>query len=412
MAKGNMLLGQAVGSVGDITFSRVNGKQVIKAKPSTVKNPQTESQLIQRILMNTIIQAYSKMSEITDHSFEGVTAGQDSMSYFMARNLKMIRYQLSVTNDMSAVPPYVCPLGVNGLATNDYIVAKGSLPEITPTVSSGGVALGIEANTYGAIIAACNAKRGDQITIITVNGNDVANQKFVFSRIILDPLDSTGEELPLTTPFIVNNAINAAHPRNENNGHTYAFDNGEFVIAPFGDVTNMGCIIASRQASAGAWLRSNATMLQADEEGQGYSMDQALAMFYAGGIDVENPRYLNNAARARRIVTTPSDNGGGTDSGNGGGGSDQPQAPAAPVIAATTGSEFPLTVTITGAAGAEIHYTTDGSEPTAASTTYSNSFTVNAQTTVKAIAIKDGLTSAVSTKVVNISEGGDEMDQN
>ena len=72
MAKGNMLLGQAVGSLGDITFSRVNGKQVIKSKPSVVKNPQTEAQLIQRILMNTVIQAYSKMSEICDHSFEGI----------------------------------------------------------------------------------------------------------------------------------------------------------------------------------------------------------------------------------------------------------------------------------------------------------------------------------------------------
>ena len=406
MAKGNMLLGQAQGSVGDLTFSRVNGKQVIKAKPATVRNPQTEAQMIQRILMNTIIQAYSGMSSIVDHSFEGVTPGQDSMSFFMARNLKKIRYQLSVTNDTTAVPPYVCPIGVNGLATNDYIIAKGSLPEVVPVVSSGGVNLTIEANTYAAVIAACNAKRGDQITVITVNGSDVSNQKFVFSRIILDPLDAEGQEMALSTPFIVDGAVNAAHPRNENNGHLYNFADGDFTVAPLGDVTNMGAIIVSRQGTGGAWLRSNATLLMAEGEGVGYSMEQALIMFEAGGIDVENPRYLNNAARARKVATQSSDNnGGGTSGGGDNGGGSTPQAPAAPVIT-QSGDSDPRTVTITAAAGSSIYYTTDGTEPTSASTAYSAPFTAASTTVVKAIAVKDGVSSTVSSLTITAPGGG------
>lgn len=407
-----MLLGQAIGSVGDITFSRVNGKQVIKAKPAVVKNPQTEAQLVQRILMNTIIQAYSKMSEIVDHSFEGVTAGQESMSYFMARNLKMIRYQLSVTNDTSLVPPYVCPLGVNGLATNDYVIAKGSLPQIFPSVDAAGVKLDLRANTYGDMIEACNAKRGDQITIITVNGDEVGNQKFTFSRIILDPLDATGQELPLTTPFIVDDAINYAHPRNENNGHTYAFDAGNFVVAPVGDPTNMGCIIASRQSTGGAWLRSNAQLIMADNAGEGYSMDQALAMFYAGGIDVENPRYLNNAARARKIAASSSESGSGSGNGGGsseGGGSNTPATVAAPTIS-FSGTSDPRTVTISAAAGATIKYTNDGTTPSASSTTYSAPFSAAVGATIKAIAIIDGVSSTVATKVVDSGSSTPEND--
>ena len=47
-------------------------------------------------------------------------------------------------------------------------------------------------------------------------------------------------------------------------------------------------------------------------------------------------------------------------------------------------------VTITSAEGADIHYTTDGADPTAASTKYAAAFTVTSGTTVKAIAVKDG----------------------
>lgn len=65
---------------------------------------------------------------------------------------------------------------------------------------------------------------------------------------------------------------------------------------------------------------------------------------------------------------------------------------AAPTInpAAGTYSEA-QTVTITAEEGAVIYYTTDGSEPTTASTQYTGPFTVSETTTVKAFAMKEGL---------------------
>ena len=61
-------------------------------------------------------------------------------------------------------------------------------------------------------------------------------------------------------------------------------------------------------------------------------------------------------------------------------------------------------VTITGPAGAEIHYTTDGSTPTAESTLYSRTFNTGAETTIKAIAILNGVSSEVTTYVVPVAD--------
>ena len=57
------------------------------------------------------------------------------------------------------------------------------------------------------------------------------------------------------------------------------------------------------------------------------------------------------------------------------------------------------TVTLsTATAGATIYYTTDGQEPTTASNVYSQPIIVNEAVTIKAIAVKEGLTnSSVST---------------
>lgn len=74
---------------------------------------------------------------------------------------------------------------------------------------------------------------------------------------------------------------------------------------------------------------------------------------------------------------------------------DQPKADT-PVISGDAEFWPSTTVTITTAQeGAAIYYTTDGSAPTTASTRYTAPFTVNKTSTVKAIAVVDGLANSV-----------------
>ena len=63
-------------------------------------------------------------------------------------------------------------------------------------------------------------------------------------------------------------------------------------------------------------------------------------------------------------------------------------------------------VTMSGPAGATIHYTVDGSTPTSASTAYTEALTLTATTTVKAIAVKDGVSSAMSSRTFTKGNGG------
>ena len=98
----------------------------------------------------------------------------------------------------------------------------------------------------------------------------------------------------------------------------------------------------------------------------------------------------------------------GDDNGTGenGGSSSETQSVAAPVISGNTPFAETTTVSMSGPDGAEIHYTTDGSNPTAQSQLYSEPFTLSASANVKAIAIKDGNSSQVSAKDFTKSNGG------
>ena len=104
-----------------------------------------------------------------------------------------------------------------------------------------------------------------------------------------------------------------------------------------------------------------------------------------------------------------SSNTNGTNNTNGGG--SQNQTLATPTISGNTSFTESTQVSMSGPDGAEIHYTTDGSTPTAESTLYSEAFTLSATTTVKAIAIKDGQSSEVASRVFTKSSNDDAMGQ-
>lgn len=293
MAKDNLFLGTARGSVGDIVFSRLDGQQVARVRNRAPHNPQSPAQMVQRIIMSSVGKAYSFMQAICNHSFEGFETGQLSQRKFMEVNVGIMRdkvadilaypveesiksstaYNFSFKNDYAPV-------------LNEYQISAGSLPSIPLIFAEGEgwrprIALNLGETTlenfsYQNLVDSLGLKRGDQLSFIQVTHNGSRSDHevdiltgFRYARIILEP--ASGD---MTVPFISNNAVNDPNPRNEGRfSYFYITPAVEeepaalvFILA---DVTAedfndrslaASAVILSRQAGS-KWLRSTQFLL-------------------------------------------------------------------------------------------------------------------------------------------------------
>lgn len=336
MAKSGFWLRGSKGKLAGATlYKDANGDTVMR-EVVTPKNPQTTKQMVQRIIMNTIMQAYSAMKEITDHSFENVPAGAKTMQVFMKRNLDFAREKLSQMQaqgvDFFDMYNFV-PLGVKAFVPNQYLISTGSLPQVTSSFVNEGTQLhslvvsAIKVNTYQGVCDALGAQRGDQVTFLTFSSNANISSRFRFTRVILDPTNEDGSQAAMSTPFLVEGAINAPSVRNEG---TAEFDftiseTAGFAIEPKGESCFAGGVILSRLVND-SWLRSTCRLIYNEQMTalSGRSMGECLRSALQGkAIYAPADLYLNNAGQGGTAAVeagsdAPSgDSGSGSSSGSG-----------------------------------------------------------------------------------------------
>lgn len=345
MAKVGFWLNGANGKLAGATLYKQNGETVMREVVSPT-NPKTEKQIIQRIIMHTVMQAYSKMKEICDHSFEGFKKGQPTMSYFMSQNVGFAREKVASMQAQGVLFDNMynfVPLGMKGFTPNQYQVSMGSLPQVVCNLrdddEAKGFVPGISTNTYAAVAAALGAERGDQVTFIMIDKNSDAafgQCNFHFCRVILDPTNADFSQAAMSTAFLdAQGKINAPSVRNEGN-FTFAIGANGLSFTYNGSLTCAACAVILSRKMNDKWLRSTAYLTyQLTEE---YSLGQCIAAAEQGAnstIYAAADAYLNNAGQGGGAGAEAS-SGDGNTGGSGGNSDVSPDTPTTAALSAVS----------------------------------------------------------------------------
>jgi hypothetical protein len=270
------------GKVGGVSYSVAksgtskSGKtqQIVRALPESVKNPNTISQIMQRMKVRPAQRYYAALKELLSNAFQGVAYGEASRLYF----LKLAMQQTG---------PYV-PKGVARFIPAAYPFTRGSLPSIGVHAFAGG-------NTQVALDIAVEGE-STQLT-----GSQVA------------ALMGVSDETQLTV-CVVNNVAGVFVPsyipfeqrlkmKDVPNG-TFIAQDGFVTIIPSNLGLDVSAMVAfaiaiSIQDASGAWLRSEQDMVLSNElRNQLYSpeaLEAALASYQSesGANSINSQWYYN-----------------------------------------------------------------------------------------------------------------------
>lgn len=177
-------------SIGSIVYSTSTAslsgekKQVARQKPTTVRNPRTLSQIVQRMKVGPAQLFYAAFEKAAgsvennplSHSWQGVPYGPKSRTKFL---------QLAMTGEPKA---YV-PKGISFPVPGVYQVSEGSLPNLPSGISAGTsseLLVTNEALTANNVtnLVGKGAQVGDQITVMMIIDN-VGIYDAVVGRIIV-----------------------------------------------------------------------------------------------------------------------------------------------------------------------------------------------------------------------------------
>ena len=393
------------GKIGQmIYYQRKDGTTVVyEAKEKAATPVRTEAQMQIRTQWSNLGAVYTQFHKTLKKGFEGLEAGLSDYNAFIQANVGVCKVY---------IPKWIRLNG--GCVLAPYLVTRGKMPSVAMTRSGGDVlvsniALGAlvigDDTTVGELSAAVLAynatwQEGDQLTFFygTQEVDEVTGTpRALISgwKVVLDVTDET----------VLWNVVSPTG------------------FSSVGGYLGMGVAISSAAAvwvhtreGSGSDLQVSTQYLYVDSAIlESYQNEAAFAASAAsyGGINTEEA-FLDPRSSGRSRVSGSNDSsasggnagGGTTDSGNNG------STVAAPQFSGETQFTESTSVTMTGPDGATIYYTTDGSVPTSASSVYSEPVTLTETTTVKAVAVKDGVSSEVTSRTYTKSSGEGGMDQN
>lgn len=316
MGKDNMLLGYARGAVGDVVFSRVEGVQITKARNRAPANPKSYLQALNRVLLKKYSAAYSILSPICDHSFEGLSSKTKNYGRFISMNrtidMEYITRNVNLADEDSVLTSYATQYPTKEMTLpveHPYVISSGSLPKISINRDVRGYfftaldAGDINFITYAEVVEGLGLKEGDQLTFVFVWNHAQSQTTYGcftamnYARVILQPsVQRMQTTFASTSGFAV-----ATHPNERNEGDAYFKVLGSKVyFSPriYDDFDDIGgssalvsaAVIVSRYEN-GKWRRS-VTYLFYEEVLNRLPLGAAVSSFMSDG---NSSKYLDQA---------------------------------------------------------------------------------------------------------------------
>lgn len=418
MGKATKLLKDISGKVGSLMFKQTkSGKTSVYAAPDVKETPtRTKAQMLIRMAWVTLIALFKMFRKTLKHSHENLLPGRSDYNAFLADNTKNCRAYLTKTEFRNG-----------GSLLIPCQISQGSLESISYEKNGSNVL--VTDIPLGSLVINANTTIGDLSAVLEANNPDEWLEgdqlTFFYGRQKVDAVTGT--------------------PRAKITGYKMKLDITDDtplwdVVSALGFSTVGGYLGMSQVITDGAaaWIHS-----REDEEGnlrigtQSLYVDSSILATYTGdtafqasansygGITDKQKVFLrpDEGTNTVRVAVESVNTGGGEQSGGGSnsgtsgtsgtggqqsGGSQETPTVAAPVISGSTPFEESTQVTMScSTAGATIHYTVDGTTPTAESTQYTEALTLTDTTTVKAIAVKDGTSSTVSSRTFTKGDGED-----
>lgn len=180
MSQGNMLLGYARGSVGDVTFYRSGGSQRARARNRKPNNPRSSSQMTQRAKFASAVKFYKRaVSNFFRFAYQDKKTNESDYNAFMRHNVQgapLISKSAFDKQGYPALGNWVLSYGE--LQPLNYIASEnGSVIELPSSITSNPSTLG---ELSQGLIDSGFYEQGDIITVVMI--------------------DITGSPLPTATP--------------------------------------------------------------------------------------------------------------------------------------------------------------------------------------------------------------------
>lgn len=172
MAKGNMLLGYSRGSVGDVTFAKIKGQQIARARNRNPNNPRTSKQSYQRGRFAAAVKFYTRGNQnFYKFAFENKKQYESDYNAFMRENVRRapaISREAFNNYDYPVFAPFLMAKGtlppLEESAINKKILIEFNVPVTEPYPTTIG--------QFSSVLLENDAYQvGDIITLLIINSN-------------------------------------------------------------------------------------------------------------------------------------------------------------------------------------------------------------------------------------------------